>query len=337
MLKKHNKQFVVGLALSLILVVFGTASGLDKAKFAVITDPHLALHKANDFRMFAASIKIFESTLKTINKMDDLDFVVVNGDLLLDGEPWNLDLGKAYLDELRVPYYVVCGNHDYASAKQAKPGGSPYVAISKATFIWCFQGHGFKGPNGWWGADPMPWLHLIGLDSTVPTGPGGHISLTQMKFLDSELRGNQNKTNIIFAHHNFVPWSKREEPGQRLFSMQADNAPEVRKIVEKYVPASQVVISGHRHIGLRYKNINDVNYIVCPATVSYPNQYTIFTLTPKGITYETKWVPVDKSIIEEAKARMVKAFRLDENKLKWLEGPGGVLKKGTIELKPIGQ
>jgi len=334
MMKKYNRIFVLGLALSLVLVAFSAAFGFEKAKFAVISDTHIALYGVNKFKMGAASIKIFENTLKTLNEIDDLDFVVVTGDLLQDGEPWNLDLAKSYLDELRAPYYVVCGNHDYAPSKQAKPGGSPYVAVNKATFIWTFQGHGYRGASAWWSADPMPGLHLIGLDSTVPVGMGGHIPLSEMKFLDLELYANRDKVNIIFCHHNFVPWSRGEEPGERFFFMQVDNAPEVRKIFEKHLPASQVVISGHRHIGLRYKNVNGVNYIVCPPTVSYPNQYTIFTLTPTGISYETNWVPVERGIIEEAKANFVKIFRLDEKKVKFVEGPGDVLKKGAIELKP---
>ena len=333
MMKEHNRLFMLGLALLLILVAISAAFGFEKAKFAVISDTHIALHGVNKAKMGADSIKIFENTIKTLNEIDNLDFVVVTGDLLQDGEPWNLDLAKAYLDELKAPYYVVCGNHDYAPSKQAKPGGSQYVAVNKAAFIWTFQGHGYRGANAWWSADPMPGLHLIGLDSTVPVEMGGHIPLSEMKFLDLELFINRDKVNIIFCHHNFVPWSNSEEPGGRLFFMQVDNAPEVRKIFEKHLLASQVVISGHRHIGLRYKNVNGVNYIVCPPTVSYPNQYTIFSLTPKGISYETKWVPVERGLIEEAKANIVKFWYLDERMLKFIEGPEAVLKKGAIELK----
>jgi len=177
MMKKSKKSFVFVLALSLVLCVFATGFAFEKAKFAVITDTHMALYGEDGMKMGASSTKIVDATVKALNKIPDLDFVVVTGDLLLDGEPWNLDLMKSYLDELRVPYYVVAGNHDYAPAGQAKPDKAPYVAVSKATVIWSFQGHGYRGADAWWGADPIPGLHLIGLDSNMPTHWGGAFTL----------------------------------------------------------------------------------------------------------------------------------------------------------------
>ena len=344
MMKKH-RLFVLGLTLSLVLVVFTTAFSFEKAKFAVITDTHMALYGVDEMKMGASSCKIVENTCKALNKVDDLDFVVVTGDLLLDGEPWNLDLMKGYLDDLRVPYYVVCGNHDFAPASQAKAGKAPYVAVNKAAVIWTFQGHGYRGADAWWGADPMPGLHLIGLDANIPIHWGGHMPLSEIKFLDKELYANQDKVNIVACHHNFVPWSKDEEFGGKFDKFQMDNSPEVTKIFEKYVPACQVVLTGHRHIGLRHKNVNGVNYIVNPAAVSYPNQYTIYTLTPTRISYETRWVPVEKKVIDTAKANLLgkpgewwrPTGADDKEMLAFFEGPGDVLKKGTIQLKPIAQ
>ncbi|MBW2057015.1 MAG: metallophosphoesterase [Deltaproteobacteria bacterium] len=340
---KYRKLLVVGLALSLVLFFFTATFAFEKAKFAVVTDTHMALYGVNGMKMGAASTEIVEKTVRELNKVEDLDFVVVTGDLLLDGEPWNLDLMKVYLDDLRVPYYVVCGNHDYAPASQAKAGKAPYVGVNKAAVIWTFQGHGYRGADAWWGADPMPGLHLIGLDSNVPIHWGGHIPLSEMKFLDEELYANRDKVNVVFCHHNFVAWCKDDEFGGKFDKFQVDNAPEVRKIFEKYVPAVQLVLSGHRHIGLRYKTVNGVNYIVNPAAVSYPNQYTLYTLTPHKVSYETKWVPVEWGIIEEAKANLLKAEwwrptgASDEEMLAFFEGPGDVLKKGEIGLKPVAQ
>ena len=350
MLKKCNKIIVLGFALSLVLFIFTTSFAFEKAKFALITDTHMALYGVDEMKMGASSCNIVENTCKALNKIDDLDFVVVTGDLLLDGEPWNLDLMKAYLDDLRVPYYVVCGNHDFAPASQAKAEKPPYVGVNKAAVIWTFQGHGYRGADAWWGSDPMPGLHLIGLDSNVPIHWGGHIPLSEMRFLDKELYANQDKVNVIVCHHNFVAWCKDDEFGGKFDKFQVDNAAEVRKIFEKYVPAAQLVLTGHRHIGLRHQKVNGVNYIVNPAAVSYPNQYTIYTLTPTSVSYETKWVPVEKEIIETAKANLLGkpgnwwrpsdapvGAEGDKAMLAFFEGPGDVLKKGTIELKAIAQ
>jgi len=350
MFKKRNKLIVLGLALSLVLFVLSTGFAFEKAKFAVITDTHMALYGEDGMKMGASSCKIVENTVKGLNKIDDLDFVVVTGDLLLDGEPWNLDLMKSYLDELRVPYYVICGNHDFAPASQAKAEKPPYVGVNKAAVIWTFQGHGYRGADAWWGIDPMPGLHLIGLDSNMVTNWGGHIPQAELRFLDKELYANQDKVNVVFCHHNFVPWCKDDESGGKFDKFVVDNAAEARKIFQKYVPSVQLVLTGHRHIGLRHKEINDVNYIVNPPSVSYPNQFTIYTLTPNSLNYETKWVPVEKEIIDTAKVNLLGKpgnwWRLTESPvgpegdkvmLTFFEGPGDLLKKGTIELQPIAQ
>jgi len=347
MVRRFNRLLVLGFAFSIVLILFSAGYAFEKAKFAVITDTHMELYGKDGMKMGSASTQIVENTVKALNKIDDLDFVVVTGDLLLDGEPWNLDLMKAYLDELRVQYYVVCGNHDFAPAGQAKqpkpgkPSPPPHVAVSKATVIWTFQGHGYRGADAWWSIDPMPGLHLIGLDSNVPVHWGGHLPLVETKWLDKDLYANQNKVNIVFCHHNFVPWSKDDEFGGKFDKFQVDNAAEVRKIFEKYVPSIQIVLTGHRHIGLRQKKINGINYIVNPAAVSYPNQYTIYTVTPNSLKYETRWVPVDKEIIEKAKANLLKAKwwrptdATDEEMLAFFEGPGDLLKKGTIKLDAV--
>jgi len=347
MLKKFNRVLVFGFAVLFVLLLASTGSAFQKAKFAVISDTHMELYGKDGMKMGSASTEIVDKTVKALNKIPDLDFVVVTGDLLLDGEPWNLDLIKAYLDELNVPYYVLCGNHDYAPAGQAKqpkpgkPAPPPHVAVSKGGVIWTFQGHGFDGPDAWWSADPVPGLHIIGLDGNMPTHWGGHIPSAEMRWLDQDLYANRDKVNIVFSHHNLVPWSKDDEFGGKFDKFQVDNAPDVRKLLEKFTPSVQLVLTGHRHIGLRHKSINGITYIVNPPAVSYPNQYTIYVVTPTGISYETKWVPIDKEIIEKGKANLLKAKwwrptdATDEEMLTFFEGSGPLLKKGSINLLPV--
>jgi len=350
MMKRSHRLIVFGIALSLVLFALSTSFAFQQAKFAVITDPHMELYGKDGMRMGASSCKIVENTVKALNKMNDLDFVVVTGDLTIDGEPWNVDQMKAYLDDLKVPYYVISGNHDFAPASQAKPDKSPHVGVNRGAFVWTFQGHGYNGPDAWWALDPMPGLHIIGLDSNVITNWGGHIPKAELKFLDEQLYANQDKVNVVICHHNFVPWCKDDEFGGKFEWFQIDNGAEVRKIFEKYVPSLQVVLTGHRHIGLRHKEINGINYIVNPPAISYPNQYTIYTLTPDSISYETKWVPVEKELIDTAKANLIGASgnwwrgsdapigpEGDKVMLEFFEGPGDLLKKGTIKLKPIAQ
>lgn len=60
----------------------------------------------------------FESShrnlVEAINKEENVDFVVFNGDLIHDKPRWMPEVKKAY-DKLNVPYYTTKGNHDRVS------------------------------------------------------------------------------------------------------------------------------------------------------------------------------------------------------------------------------
>jgi len=103
--------------LLVVLMVFVCSSGFafERIKFGVISDPHLAMPAAgtkNEFKMQLSSVDLMRSAVKEFNKIPELDFVVLTGDMTLNGEPWNVEMVKMVMDELKAPYYVVMGNHD---------------------------------------------------------------------------------------------------------------------------------------------------------------------------------------------------------------------------------
>ena len=310
-LKKYT-IILISLSFLVLLSLFSVKSFQikDKIKFVVFSDPHLELWGVNSFKMGKYSVEIVEKLVEHINTMKDIDFVLIPGDLLSDGEPWNLDLLKSILDRLKVPYYVTLGNHDMSVGKKAKEGKYP-PGITKMDFVLTFWGHGYNDFKTYYSVDPVPGLHLIVLDSAVPAQLkwGGHIPEEQLKWLEGELAANSGKINIVVVHHNLVAWHPDEEKGGPEYKnydwFMADNAEEVRKILEKYYPSCQIVISGHRHIGLRYKNINGINYFVVPSTVSYPNMYVIFEIEGNKVRAWEEWIPVDRSWIEEAKKNLL--------------------------------
>jgi len=85
----------------------------NKVAFAVLSDPHVALKESeNTWKMFHYSQDVLSWAIDEINKRNDIDFVLVPGDLTKDSEPYNHRAVKAMLDKLDVPYYVIPGNHD---------------------------------------------------------------------------------------------------------------------------------------------------------------------------------------------------------------------------------
>lgn len=272
-------------------------------KFAVIADPHMSVASkdspSNGTKMFKKSVELLESTIAEINKQDDVDFTVVLGDLTKDAEPWNVDRFKDVMDGLDAPYYVVLGNHDISpidtNMKNRDPG------VTRSTMIWTFQGHGFSGPGAHWSLDPVPNVHLIGLDSTFTGDWAGKLCKKGIEFLKNDLSKNSDKLTIVILHHQLKPYTEAETTGENDFhKFVLYNADEVRSIL---ADNDQVVmtLSGHRHLSTRFIIENDVAYFTMPSTMTWPMRYAIFDVTPEEISYNTYDVPCSPELWEEAK------------------------------------
>lgn len=336
------KKIQLGL-IGFILALQSPAWAFDTVKFINFSDMHMSLKGKNAMKMGASSEQIVQTCVQTANQTPDLDFVVLTGDLLQDGEPYNLDMLRHYLDQLKVPYYVVLGNHDMSPVHAHDAPGPFFPAISKATVVWAFQGRGFQGPQLRWSQDPVPGLHLIGLDSTVPNTWGGSIPERDLVWLETDIKANPDKLCIPLAHHNFIEHIPDDYTTRKNFVI--DNAAAVRQIFEKYPRNIQFAISGHHHL-VSVRQHQGVTYYSNPSTTTYPTQYTLYTLTDQQLTHETKWVNLPPALIAEAKQHLLadpwwrptQAKPGKEGDLMTLRQYEGepTEQKGTLKLRPWG-
>lgn len=74
-------------------------------RFAQLTDLHLSPNNPNPTEDLLRSVA-------QINAMDNIDFVLVTGDLTEEGDRATLEKVKSCLDLLKVKYYAVLGNHE---------------------------------------------------------------------------------------------------------------------------------------------------------------------------------------------------------------------------------
>ncbi|PIQ28364.1 hypothetical protein COW36_03965 [bacterium (Candidatus Blackallbacteria) CG17_big_fil_post_rev_8_21_14_2_50_48_46] len=287
---------LVGGALCLLLA--GTeAQAFEKVKFINFSDMHLSLKGKNAMKMGSSSEEIVKTCVQVANQTPELDFVLLTGDLLQDGEPYNLDMIRYYLDQLKVPYYVVPGNHDMSPVHAHDAQAPIFPGISKTVFVWAFQGHGFQGPEYHWSADPVPGLHLVGIDTTLPGTWGGQVPEKEMRWLEQDLKKNQGKLILPLSHHNFIEQTPDDHDKTQNFVVA--NAKAVRSVFEKYRPQVQFVISGHHHlVGLRQHQ--GIAYFSNPSTTTWPMMYTEYELTPKQLHYASKFLPLAPALQEEA-------------------------------------
>jgi 3',5'-cyclic-AMP phosphodiesterase len=272
-----------------------TVTSFAPVRFAVITDIHLDIKYSDHKEMSSVNSKDMLRTVAGLNREKDLDFVMLTGDLLWNGEVENAREIKRHLTQLTVPYYVLAGNHDYAPVNPEKRReGITYMTIEE--FVHFFNGHGYDNSGErYYAFQIKPGLRLIGLDGCLPQEAekwGGILPDRQLRWLNKQLTEHSKALNLIFLHHNFVRWDADElsEGSKSWYALDNDEA--ARKVLAKHVHAAPVAISGHRHIDFNYQEEDEVTYFVIPPLNSPPMRFTIFSISNEAITWETVMVDV---------------------------------------------
>ncbi len=307
------KKLTVFVIFLLIFATFNLGHAFDKVKFAVISDPHISIPEqkgvTDGFKLGLKTQMLAESAVAELNKIPDLKFVLVAGDLTQDAEPWNIDALRRILDGLKVPYYVTLGNHDLSRVPHEKKDQP--ITLSKYTVAGAFIGKsgGMVPGTTYYSHELAKDLVLVTLDSSraqvfSPEAGlndfGGKIDAGQMRWLENTLKANQKKTIIVLTHHNMVPWCEGDKKNHNSFGwFKLDNADEVRALLKKY--GVKAVFSGHRHISTRYQEVDGIYHIVHPAISTYPMRYTVYDMTSKGLKYEVKDVPASAEVWELAR------------------------------------
>ncbi|MCI5159076.1 MAG: Tat pathway signal protein, partial [Candidatus Electrothrix sp. AUS1_2] len=275
-------------------------------RFAVFSDLHVDIHGKNDIKMGAVSVECLQRTVADINREEHLDFVLVPGDLLLDGELENARVVRDLLNKITVPCYIVAGNHDYRPANpEFFREGFHYLGIEE--FVELFKGHGYVNDRRYYAHSLVPGLRLIGLDTCLPGEDkwGGVLPDEQLAWLDKELTEHHDSLHLIMMHHNVIRWSADETVGGPKQFFCIDNDVTVKKLLAKHSRTAPIVFSGHRHVGLRHKEVDGVNYFVVPSLNSHPMRYAVFTLTPQEIFWKTPMVSVAEPVHLEAREHLL--------------------------------
>ncbi|MCP3939996.1 MAG: Tat pathway signal protein [Desulfobacteraceae bacterium] len=292
--------------------IFAAPSNIlfDPVRFAVISDIHLDINGKNGMKMSGVSTECLVRTVADINQEKDLSFVLVAGDLLLDGELENACIVKKSLDKLLMPYYVIAGNHDYIPANPQNRR-KEFNYLTMEDFVKFFNGHGYDSSGKRYYAHQItPGLRLIGLDACLPLDPekwGGVLVEQQLQWLDKQLRDHADELNLVYMHHNFVRWSKDELIGGPKQWFCIDNDVKVRAVLSKHSKAVPVVISGHRHTGLNFTQLNGVNYFIVPSLNSHPMRYCVFNISNESVSWKTPMVSVSESIHLKARQNLLNA------------------------------
>ena len=173
------KSYLIALTFSFCLTTIFAQTSF---KFAQVTDTHIGGHSgAEDLKR----------TVEDLNSQQDIDFVILSGDVTEFGSDEELKLAKQILDQLKLPLYIVPGNHD---SNWSESGANSFRKVfGGEAFFFEHKGYQFigttSGPNMRMSPGQIPRENLVWIDSIFKANPNKDIPLISINHypLDSSL------------------------------------------------------------------------------------------------------------------------------------------------------
>ena len=164
------------LLLCLVFISFFSKAQFRPFRFAFISDTHIGSPNGS-------SEEDLRRTVRDINSMKDIAFVVITGDITELGTNDELKLAKKILDSLNITWYIIPGNHD---SGWSESGGVMFTTVfGNDKFSFEYNGIRFLG------CASGPYLRMS----------DGHVPRGAVNWLSDELAKVGAKQPVIFLNH----------------------------------------------------------------------------------------------------------------------------------------
>lgn len=189
------------------------------------------------------------------------DAIVITGDLTDFGRAAEYDHLRTLLRPLKMPVYLMPGNHD-----------------DRLQMRRSFPDHSYWGHDGYMQYSvAVGDLQLIALDTVVPQASSGSLCAERLEWLAAELGTHRSRPVVIAMHH---------PPFQTLIGhMDAigllEGAKELESLVEKF-PNVERIICGHLHRAIQVRFGGTI-----AATVPSPAHQVCLDLSPSAASMWT--------------------------------------------------
>ena len=292
--KLKNAFITVCLTLAMLwgLRAYSTSASL---KFIQLSDIHFLEHGANTtFKMLGESPRLLDDAIAQINEQNDIDFVMLTGDLLDKGLERELKAFLPHLDNLIYPWYFAFGNHDRCI------GG--YLNTKLFMDMVKEVNPNYKFDKSYYAFTPKKGYRVIVLDNiiTEEITSQGYVGEEQYNWLKKELDKASKDTVILFMHVPLIePFAS---PNHKL-----RNATKIMSLIESYKNPIGV-FQGHYHAAKVVQH-NNVLYVNTPALVSYPNAFRMINVTnyKDRVTFELSWFETREKAIQKMAKLLVLA------------------------------
>ena len=282
-----------------------------RTRVAVIGDPHIAVPRGEDDtrlecdpgrKLHGLSVELLTRTIEEVNAYPGIAAALVLGDITRDSERFNHEVARELLALLRMPYYIVLGNHD---CRHERAPGATYPGeerLDRDEVAQWYAGAGLPGGMTRYVADLGGDVMLVVLDSartlaelaqeggSLAQQDSGRAGEQQIAWLDGTLAQivKAGRIPLVALHHALLDQSPAEHPKHLLYSAfrnwrVLDAAP-LEAVLRRH--NVRLVLSGHLHA----QSVNAANglcNLVTSATVSYPHAWRVLEFTESTIEIES--------------------------------------------------
>lgn len=191
-----------------------------------ISDTHISLPGKKAYGIAPTA----ENLIRCVHHVNELlpkpDLVLVTGDISNTGVSKELEYAASILNQLKMPYYVIPGNHDDRSKIWNVFGGKACPSMHEGFINYVID---------------TEEIRFIAVDSTVPQESGGEICEIRASWLDKQLALDADKPTLIFMHHPPVKCGVIETDIDGFIGIEL-----LANIVQKYSNIESI-LCGHIH------------------------------------------------------------------------------------------
>ncbi len=238
-----------------------------EVKFVQITDSHFsAVGKDYSQREVAKSEGVLEKTIKDINSVSGVDFVVFTGDNVDTANVSDLKTFLTIANQLSVPYYVVIGNHEVFKSQNLDK--KEYMKTVRKYSKNCRP----RSANYVFKEKGLTFIVVDGAKEIIP-GPAGYYKKDSLTWFDKKLTKYQDEKVVVFQHFPIVaPYYNRTHTTY--------NVKDYETVLKKHTNVI-AIFSGHYHANGE-TNKDGIYHVSTPALIEQPHNYKIVEISIKN-------------------------------------------------------
>lgn len=193
---------------------------------AQVSDLHIKAGGKRSYRIVDTAGMLRACVAHMLALPQPLDVVVFTGDLVDFGRPEEYATLRELISPLKMPVYLLPGNHDERTAMRNAFPEHAYLRQSPEYINYAIEDHP---------------LRIVGFDTTVPGKSGGLASADRLAWLDATLAAQPGKPTVVLMHHppfqTFIGHMDR---------LGLERSEDLEKVIRKH-PQVERLLCGHLH------------------------------------------------------------------------------------------